>query len=598
MNDATMLVTVRRAAEAWLADPAIDEADKVEIRRLLDAGDWRELTDRFHRDLEFGTGGLRGIMGAGLNRMNVYTVGAAAQGLAAVIVRQGDAARRAGCAIAYDCRHNSEAFARRVACVMAGNGITAHLFEALRPTPQLSFAVRHLGCTAGVVITASHNPPEYNGFKAYWNDGAQVTPPIDGEIIDEVRRVGAFSNVKSSDFESAKSTGLIRMIGRALDEAFLDCVLASCLNPDACRAFGPRIGIVFTPLHGTGATLIPEALSRRGFTRVHLVNEQMKPDGAFPTVKSPNPEEPAAFEMALAVARRENAELVLATDPDADRMGIAVREAGGDYRLLTGNHIAALLTWYICEQLRRSGKLPSNGVVLSTIVSGDLMKVIARSYGVQVVETLTGFKWIAEAIRKDEQAGEPGKPARQFLFGAEESYGYMPCTFTRDKDAVTAAAMLAELAAVLAKESKTLAGLLDELFLTHGYFAEGAKSITMPGADGAARITALMASLRNAPPKQIAGRPVISIGDVNSGEMRDSNGNVIGRYDLPPSDVLVFTLDDGTKVIARPSGTEPKIKFYILARIDSRDLAAARIAANDRIAAIAKEMEQFASSVK
>lgn len=597
MNNEIENAALRRA-EAWLADPAIAETDKDEIRRLIDAGDQRELTDRFHRDLEFGTGGLRGIMGAGINRMNVYTVSAAAQGLAAVIARQGEAAKRAGCAIAYDCRHNSEAFARRVACVMAGNGITAHLFEALRPTPQLSFAVRHLGCTAGVVITASHNPPEYNGFKAYWNDGAQVTPPIDAEIIDEVRRVGAFSNVKSSDFQSAKSTGLIRMIGRALDEAFLDCVQASCLNPEACRTFGPRTGVVYTSLHGTGATLIPEALVRRGFSRVHLVNEQMKPDGAFPTVKSPNPEEPAAFEMALVVARRENAELVLATDPDADRMGIAVREAGGDYRLLTGNHIAALLTWYICEQLKRSGKLPSNGVVLSTIVSGDLMKVIARSYGVQVVETLTGFKWIAEAIRKDEQAGEPGKPARQFLFGAEESYGYMPCTFTRDKDAVTSAAMLAELAAVLAKEGKSLAGLLDELFLMHGYYAEGAKSFTMPGADGAARITALMASLRSAPPKRIAGRPVVSIGDVKSDEIRDGRGTVIGHYYLPTSGVLIFTLDDGTKVIARPSGTEPKIKFYILARIDSRDLAAARGAANDRIAAIAKEMEQFASNVK
>lgn len=597
MSDASDKTALRRA-EAWLADPAIAEPDKIEIRRLIDAGDQRELTDRFHRDLEFGTGGLRGVMGAGLNRMNVYTVGAASQGLAAVIARQGDAAKRAGCAIAYDCRHNSETFARRVACVMAGNGITAHLFEALRPTPQLSFAVRHLGCTAGVVITASHNPPEYNGFKAYWNDGAQVTPPIDGEIIDEVRRVGAFSNVKSSDFEVAKSTGFIRMIGRELDDAFLDCVQASSLNPDACREFGPRLGIVFTPLHGTGATLIPDALARRGFSRVYLVGEQLKPDGAFPTVKSPNPEEPAAFGLALALARRENAELVLATDPDADRMGIAVREATGDYRLLTGNHIAALLTWYICEQLKRSGKLPSSGVVLSTIVSGDLMKVIARSYGVEVVETLTGFKWIAEAIRKDELAGAPGRPARQFLFGAEESYGYMPCTYTRDKDAVTSAAMLAELAAVLAKEGKTLAGLLDELFLRHGFYAEGAKSIAMPGADGAARIAALMTSLRQAPPNQIAGRPVVSIGDVKSGEIRNGRGAVIGRYQLPSSDVLVFTLDDGTKVIARPSGTEPKIKFYILARIETRDLPVARSAANDHITAIAKEMEQVASNVK
>lgn len=595
MSNASDHAALRRA-EAWLADPAIAESDKIEIRRLIEAGDQRELTDRFHRDLEFGTGGLRGIMGAGNNRMNVYTVGGAAQGLAAVIARQGDAAKRAGCAIAYDCRHNSETFARRVASVMAGNGIRAHLFEALRPTPQLSFAVRHLGCSAGVVITASHNPPEYNGFKAYWNDGAQVTPPIDGEIIDEVRRVGAFSNVKSSDFEAAKSAGLIRMIGRELDDAFLDCVQASCLNPDACREFGPRLGMVFTPLHGTGATLIPDALARRGFSRVYLVDEQMKPDGAFPTVKSPNPEEPAAFDMALKLARRESAELVVATDPDADRMGIAVREASGDYRLLTGNHIAALLTWYICEQLKRSGKLPSNGVVLSTIVSGDLMKVIARSYGLEVVETLTGFKWIAEAIRKDELAGAPGKPARQFLFGAEESYGYMPCTYTRDKDAVTSAAMLAELAAALAKEGKSLAGLLDELFLKHGYYAEGAKNITMPGADGAARIAALMAALRQAPPDQIAGRPVVSIGDVKSGEIRDGRGAILGRYPLPSSDVLVFTLDDGTKVIARPSGTEPKIKFYILARIESHDLAAARSAANDRITAIAMEMEKFAST--
>lgn len=593
-----MDVKVTKAVEAWLNEPAIAEADKAEIRELREQGQDKELTDRFYQDLEFGTGGMRGVMGAGLNRMNIYTVGAAAQGIANYIGRQGEAAKRAGAAIAYDSRHMSEDFARRTACVFAANGITAYLFEALRPTPELSFAVRHLGCTAGVVITASHNPPEYNGLKAYWTDGGQVVPPHDRGIMDEVRGVGGFGNVRLMDFERAKSAGLIKIVGREIDEAFLQAVQASCLNPEACREQGSRLKIVYTPLHGTGGTLAPEALKRRGFQKVFVVPEQAKPDGDFPTVKSPNPEEASALDMALALAQREGADLVIATDPDADRMGIAVRGAGGKYELVSGNRIAALILHYICEQLKRSGRFPRDAVMVTTIVSGDLMKEIARSYGSEVVEVLTGFKWIAEKVRRYDLEGTAGRPAKQFIFGAEESYGYMPCSFTRDKDAVTSAAFIAEAAAVAAAEGKSLHQVLEQVFRRFGYFQEGAKSLVLPGQEGADRIKALMHNLRKRPPEEIAGRRVATVGDVSTGEIKDvTTGAVVGRYDLPKSDVLTFTLDDGAKVIARPSGTEPKIKFYILVREPGDDLAQARRNAEAKIKAVMANLDELSRTV-
>ncbi|RIK62530.1 MAG: phosphoglucomutase [Planctomycetota bacterium] len=578
----------------WLNDPAILPADKEEIRALINQNDERELTDRFYRDLEFGTGGIRGIIGAGPNRMNAYTVGAAAQGLANYIARQGETAKKAGIAIAFDSRRMSVDFARRVACVMARNGITAHLFEALRPTPLLSFAVRHLRCTAGVMITASHNPPEYNGLKAYWSDGAQVVPPHDEEIIGEVRAVSDYAAIRQMPEADARAAGLIRTIPREVDDAFLALVDASVLAPQVCREQGRRMKIVFTPLHGTGGTLIPQALRRRGFEHVLEEPAQSIPDGDFPTVKSPNPEEGAALKLGIDLARSESAELVIASDPDADRVGIAVRDASGEFRLLTGNQTAAILTCYICEQLKRTGRMPRHAVMLTTIVSSDLMKDIARSYGAEVIEVLTGFKWIADRVRQYELSGTSEHPSRQYIFGAEESYGYMPCTFVRDKDAVTSAAMIAEAAAFAAAQGGTLLTFLDDLFQKYGYHEEGAKSITMPGADGAARIQAMMAALRKSPPREMGGVPVRSCGDLMTGEIRATGtGCVTGRYDLPKSDVIVLTLSDGTKVIARPSGTEPKIKFYLLVKESGTDLTAARRRAGAKIAAIVAELSRL-----
>ncbi|MBN2560706.1 MAG: phospho-sugar mutase [Phycisphaerae bacterium] len=591
--------TVAAAAEAWLNDPAISEADKLGIRELRAAGNEKELTDRFYRDLEFGTGGLRGVIGAGTNRMNVYTVGAAAQGLANYVAKQGEAAKKAGVVIACDCRRKSDVFSRRVACVMAGNGIAAYLFDSLRPTPELSFAIRHLGCTAGVVVTASHNPPEYNGFKAYWTDGGQVVPPHDEAIIDEVRGVGGFANIRSADFDEARANGMIKIIGRDVDEAFLDLVQGSCLNPEACRTQGAKLKIVYTSLHGTGGVLIPEALKRRGFRHVIEVPEQAKPDGEFPTVDSPNPEEAAALNMAIDLARREGADLVIGTDPDADRVGIAVRRPDGEFELITGNRIGALLTHYICEQLTKDGKLPDNAVMITTIVSGDLMKEIARSYGAEVVETLTGFKWIGDKLRQYDTEGSPERPSKAFIFGAEESYGYMPAPFTRDKDAVTSTAFIAELAAVAASEGKGVYERLQGLFKRFGYFQEGAKSIVMKGKEGAKQIGALMDMLRGDPPKTIACRGVAACADIMTGVKKDlRTGEVIGRYDLPASNVLLFALEDGTKVIARPSGTEPKIKFYILVKEPADDLDKAHQAASNKIEAIIADLVRRADRLE
>lgn len=586
-----MDAAVKRAVDAWLSDPAIAERDKQEVRDLVDRCDGKELTDRFYRELEFGTGGMRGTIGAGLNRVNVYTIGLAAQGLANYVARRGEGAKRAGVVIAYDCRRMSDVFAERVASVMAGNGIKAYLFEKLRPTPELSFAVRHLGCTAGVVITASHNPPEYNGFKAYWSDGVQVVPPHDKNILDEVARVGGFAHVRCMDPQQAQSAGLIELIRREVDEAFLKQVDASCLDPDLSREQGRNLKIVFTGLHGTGSVLVPEALKRRGFVNVIEVPEQRDPDGEFPTVESPNPEEGAALTMGIQLARREHADLVIGTDPDGDRVGIAVRGPGDEFVLVTGNQIAALLTYYICEALQQRGRFPEDAVLITTIVSGDMMKTIARSYGAEVIETLTGFKWIGEKVSAFEKARLSGRPSKTYIFGAEESYGYMPGTFTRDKDAVTSAAFIADLAALAASRGRGLYDLLEDLFRQFGFFAEGAKSLVMPGADGAARIKGMMERLRDDPAAKIGGVDVVTVADLLTGDIRRvDNGDVVGRYDLPSSNVLLFTLADDTKVVARPSGTEPKIKFYVLTRGGGEELDKARSAASNRIKAIIDDM--------
>lgn len=586
--------TIQIAANAWLADPAIADADKTEIHALVDAKNHAELADRFARDLEFGTGGLRGILGAGRNRMNLYTVGAAAQGLADYILASGTA--NPSIAIACDCRRQSDTFSKRVACIMAANGVVAHLFAQPRPTPHLSFAVRELHCTAGVVITASHNPPEYNGFKAYWSDGAQVVPPQDAGIIAAVRAVGSFANIRTVPFEDAVRDGRIRILGSDMDDKFLTAVQSSCLTPDECRIQGRSLKIVYTSLHGTGGTLIPRALRLRGFEQVFEVREQAELNGEFPTVASPNPEEGPALKMAIDLAKSEKADLVIGTDPDADRVGIAVRKPDGDFALLTGNQTAALLTHYLCQRLTRLGRWPTRPVVLTTIVSSDLMKAIARHYGAEVEETLTGFKWIADRIRLWELEKVADSHRRHYIFGAEESYGYMPTAFVRDKDAVTSAAMIAEMAAVARSAGHSIFSVLEDLYRRFGYHQEGAKSITMPGVDGSQRITALMQNLRSEPPRTIGGLDVVTVGDLVSRETVDARTRaVISRFDLPKSDVLIYTLTDGTKVIARPSGTEPKIKFYILTKAPGDDLTKARQIAAEKITAISADLAKRAS---
>ncbi len=585
---------IAKAVDAWLSEPAIAEADKAEIRALLRAGDEKELTDRFYRDLEFGTGGMRGLIGAGRNRMNVYTVGAAGQGLANYVARQGEAAKKAGVAIAYDSRRCSDLFAERTAAVLAGNGITAYLFEQLRPTPELSFAVRHLGCTAGVVITASHNPATYNGYKVYWSGGVQVVPPHDRAITDEVRGVGGFGNVRVMDLAAAREQGLIRMIGREVDEAFLAEVQSSCLLPDIVRRKGRTLKIVFSPLHGAGSTLIPEALRRRGFESVIEVPEQCEPNGNFPTVEFPNPEEGPALNLGIELARKEGAGLVIATDPDVDRVGIAVRGPDDAFVLLTGNQTAALLTYFICETLTRLGRFPANAALITTVVSGDMMKDIARSYGAEVIEVLTGFKWIGEKVSQFEIDRAAGRPTKTYIFGAEESYGYMPATFTRDKDAVTATAFIADMAAVAVAQGFNLYDWLEELFHRFGYYQEGAKSFTLPGKEGADRIKAIMQTLRQSPPRVIGGIAVSTVADLLTGEIREAaTGRETGRYDLPAADVLLLVLADGSKVIARPSGTEPKIKFYVLTRSSLDDLDEARADATGRINAIIADIARL-----
>ncbi len=586
-----MEARIQEAVQAWLTDPAIAEADRAEIRALVEAGDETELADRFYRDLEFGTGGMRGLIGAGRNRMNIYTVGAAAAGLAAYLLRCGEAARQAGVAIAFDCRRCSDVFALRTACVLAAHGIPARLFRELRPTPELSFAVRHLGCAAGVVITASHNPPGYNGFKVYWSDGVQIVPPHDAGIIARVRAVSDLGRVPVMDEGRARQAGLIRDVGPEVDEAFLQAVQESCLSPEVCRRQGPKLKIVFTALHGTGGALIPEALRRRGFEHVIEVPEQSAPDGRFPTVRSPNPEEPEALSMGVAMAARENADLVIGTDPDADRMGVAVRDAAGSYVLLSGNQIAALLADYILGRHAERGTLPRDALLVTTLVSGGLMKAVARSYGAGVVEVLTGFKWIGQVYERCAQLAADGRPAGTCLFGAEESYGYMPCMHVRDKDAVSSAAFIAEAAAFAAERGRTLIDELEELYRRHGYFQEGARNLALTGPEGAARIRSIMAGLRADPPRTLGGIEVRTMGDLADGAIREvGTGRPAGRYDLPASDVLVFTLADGTQAIARPSGTEPKIKFYVLARAADADLQRARTLAATRIAAVLDDL--------
>lgn len=535
-----------KRAKKWTRE-AFDSETRKAVQELIQGGG-EALLEAFHQDLSFGTGGLRGIMGPGTNRMNAYTVGRATQGFANYLRKAfGEGEHRV--AISFDCRHNSAYFAQVCAEVFAANGFEAHLFEELRPTPVLSFAVRHLECVGGVMVTASHNPPEYNGYKVYWKGGAQVTEPHDQGIMDEVSDLHDFASIRRE-----KATSRIRPVGREMDEAYLATMLEHLIDP-AAIADQHDLPIVFTSLHGTAVTMLPEALRRSGFTRVLSVKAQEMPDGDFPTVKSPNPEEGAALAMAIEEAKATGAALVLGCDPDADRVGIAVRNRKGEFVLLNGNDTGALLVWYQLFRLKALKRLPVNGYVGKTIVTTELIREIAEGFEVPCYDTLTGFKHIARLIEDREES-------EKFITGGEESYGYMISDFVRDKDAIAAGVIIAEMAAWAQGKGLDLLDLLQQIHEDFALYREGLVSITMPGIQGAAEIKGLMDRFRADTPTQLAGSSVVVVRDFQTSEEHFVEEHRTEKIDLPASNVMQFDLADGSRVTARPSGTEPKIKFY------------------------------------
>lgn len=567
-------------ANAWLAS-SIDEGMKTDIRNMMDAADQTDLIDAFYQDLEFGTGGLRGVMGAGSNRMNIYTVGKATHSLCLYLKKQFPD-EPISIAVSHDSRINSPLFARRVAEIASAHGIKVYFSEGVRPTPMLSYAIRYYGCKSGVMITASHNPKEYNGYKAYWEDGAQVVAPHDKGIIAEVNAIQDMEGIPSQ-----VNNELIVPMDREFDRSYLEKVVALRQDTDVIsRESG--ICIVFSAIHGATGEIVPKALKSCGFENVHVVPEQNKPDGNFPTVHSPNPEEPAAMEMALELARKKNAHLVMACDPDGDRVGAAALNRRGEYELLNGNQTAALLTWYLLKSRRDHGGIPGNGFVVSTIVTSELILDIAADFGVKAYETLTGFKHIAALIREKE-----GKEV--FLGGGEESYGYMPADFVRDKDAVASCAVLAEVAVWAKDKDMSLFDLLDQIYLKHGVYKEHLISITRKGKSGAEEIQAIMRKLREEMPESINGMRVVKVVDVLAGTVRDVALGETSPLGLEKSNVLQFYLEDGTKVSARPSGTEPKIKFYISVKAKAGsidDIAEKEVALGEKIKAISAYLRE------
>ncbi|MNI18891.1 Phosphoglucomutase [compost metagenome] len=558
---AELSLAVREKLDSWLNDASIDENTKQELRDL--DNNQAELEDRFYRDLEFGTGGLRGVIGAGSNRMNRYTIARATQGFAKYILdAHGDKAGHPSVVIAHDCRHFSPEFALEAALVLAGNGIVAKLYPSLRPTPQLSYSVRKLSATGGIVITASHNPPEYNGYKVYNSTGCQIVPAEAEVVIANIQGLNSLQEVKRLSREEAESKGLLVWLGEAEDEAFANTVASTSVNPELMASGAANnLTVVFTPLHGTGNIPVRRALEKIGFTNVHIVKEQELPDANFTTVKSPNPEEREAFTMAIELGKKVGADILIGTDPDADRMGAVVRTAAGEYKILTGNQSGSILVHYVLSQLKEQGKLPVNGAVVKTIVTSELGAVIARHYGAAVFNTLTGFKYIGEKMNQFEKSGE-----YTYLFGYEESYGYLAGNYARDKDAVVASMLICEAAAYYKQQGKTLIDVLEDLYQQFGYYSEALASRTLKGKDGLAQIGALMNDFRTNPPQQVAGTNVSEVLDYS-----------LGLDGLPQENVLKFLLEDGSWFCLRPSGTEPKIKFYFAVRGTSGADAEARI---------------------
>ena len=540
--------------EEWLNNPYFDDATKAELKAI--EGNEKEIEDRFYMDLEFGTAGLRGVIGAGTNRMNVYTVRKATQGLANYI--NNVHAQEKGVAIAYDSRHMSPEFADVAALCLAANGIKAYVFESLRPTPELSYAVRRLGCTAGINITASHNPPEYNGYKVYWEDGAQITPPHDTGIMAEVKKVTDYAAVKTMDKAAAVTAGLYQVIGADIDDPYIEELKKLILHQDCIDKVAGELKIVYSPLHGTGNIPVRRVLKELGFENVYVVKEQELPDGNFPTVAYPNPESPKAFELALKLAKEVDADIVLATDPDADRLGVYCKDTKtGEYVTFTGNMSGMLIAEYILREKTATGTMPENPALVETIVTTDMAKAMAASYGVALIEVLTGFKYIGEQIKWFEQ-----NHSHNYVFGLEESYGCLAGTYARDKDACVAVMMLCEVASWCKKHGKTLWDAMIDLYEKYGYYREGLSTMTLKGIDGAARIQQMMSDMRSNPKKTLGGFEVLAVCDYKEDTRKDLKTGEVTKTGLPASNVLYYELSDNAWCCVRPSGTEPKIKFY------------------------------------
>ena len=537
----------------WLNDDCFDDETKKELESIR--GNEEEIKDRFYKELEFGTAGLRGVIGAGTNRMNKYTVGRATQGLANFINKM--KIENPSVVISYDSRHMSKEFSEITALVLNANGIKVNLFDNLRPVPELSFSVRYLNATAGIMITASHNPPEYNGYKVYWSDGAQIVPPIDKGIIDEVLSIEDFSLIKTINKNEAIEAGLLNYVGEEIDDAFINALKSSCLNPEIIKKEAKNVKIVYTPLHGAGNLPVQRILKELGFENVYVVPEQEKPDGDFPTVSYPNPEDPKAFELALKLAKEVDADVVLATDPDADRLGVFSKMNNGEYVSYTGNMSALLICEYELSQKKEKGILPNNGAIITTVVSSELTKAIAENYGAKVFETLTGFKWIGEKIRKFEEEN-----SYKYLFGFEESYGCLIAPHARDKDGISAVMGLCEATAFYKNKGWSLWEQMIKIYEKYGYYREGQVSIVLKGADGAEEIKNKMAKMRSNPPTELAALNVLEVRDYQEHVIKKADGEVY-ETDLPTSNVLYYELSNNSWCCVRPSGTEPKIKFYM-----------------------------------
>lgn len=555
---------IQKKIEEWTNEPYGADCIR-EIQDLVNSGNEAELNERFGADLEFGTGGLRGIIRFGTNGMNRYNVAKATQGLANYIKIQNIENPKA--VVACDSRNFSKEFAQETATIFASNGIKTYLFSSLRPTPELSFAIRYLGCATGVVVTASHNPKEYNGYKAYWSDGAQMVSPHDKNVITEVGKIKSLNDVKSENFYDLVADGRIEIIDKVVDNAFLDEIFKQNINNVA----GSNVKIVYTPLHGTGATLAPQVFDRLGLKNILYVKEQMIADGNFPTVIKPNPEEKEALTRGINLAKKENADIVIATDPDADRMGIAVREKNGEFTIVSGNHIGAIIEYYVLSAMKKNGKLPANGAVVKTIVTTNLQDKIAESFGMKVFNVLTGFKFIGQKIREFE-----ADKNYTYVCGGEESYGFLVGTHARDKDAMVATMLIAECCAVLQKEGRNMSDYLNEILEKYGYYSDSSKSIEIQGLKGKEVIGKIMAHYRENPKTEFAGVKVVQALDFLPGNtIPDAEGS---PYKLPSSNVIQYHLEDGTKISLRPSGTEPKIKFYFSGCAASKDEVAAKLA--------------------